>query len=253
MIKAVIADTERSGIEAIETMLSDLWPELVICGKAASGPEALHMIDKHRPQLAFLEVRLPEICGMQVARIIAGACQVVFTTNHAHYAVNAFDSGARDYLLKPLDRDRLQKAIHRVQRDLVVADRIGPAASTIGNMSPQTGASNGQRNHLQRICIQNGRRSRLVSVEEVHYFRSDHKYTAVIFQEDEALINKSIKSLMDELDPHRFWRIHRSTIVNVDRIESVSRSRTGRGVVRLKRRTETLTVSRPYLHLFRQM
>jgi DNA-binding LytR/AlgR family response regulator len=190
---------------------------------------------------------------MQVARIIAGECQVVFTTSHAHYAVNAFDSGARDYLLKPVERDRLQKAIHRLQRYLAVASSTGMPTDHIRKKAMQDDASNGQRNYLRWLCIQNGLRSKLVSVEEIYYFRADHKYTAVILQQDDALISKSIKSLVDELDPDRFWRIHRSTIVNVDQIETVTRSKTGRGVVRLKDRSEALTVSRPYLHLFKHM
>ncbi len=253
MIKAIIADNEECAMGRMESMLSDIWPDLVVCGKAESGPEALHMIKQHAPQLAFMEVRLPGICGMQVARMIPESCQVVFTTSNGRYAVNAFDGGVLDYLLKPVSRERLQKAIRRAKRQLAFSLNTPPP----GDGSPAEQGRNGRTpenmNCLQWICTQNGRRSRLIPVGQVCYFKADHKYTAVITREDENLINKSIKCLADELASDRFWRIHRATIVNVNQIQDVSRSRTGRGALRLKDRPEILTVSRPYLHLFKQM
>lgn len=252
MIKAIIADSEENAIGQMETLLADLWPELQVCGKAQSGPEALHLIECHKPQLAFMEVRLPGICGMQVARKVTGFCQVVFTTSYDHYAVNAFDGGALDYLLKPVDRERLQKAVVRAKKQLAVL----PSAKWQQDGSPaqpNDRTTSAKQNYLQWICAQSTQRSRLVAVDRVCYFKADHKYTSVITPEGEILINKSIKCLADELDPDRFWRIHRATIVNVSHIMEVSRSMTGRGTVRMKDREEILTVSRPYLHLFKHM
>jgi DNA-binding LytR/AlgR family response regulator len=253
MIKAIIADTENAAIGNIETLLDELWPELVICGCAGSGPEALQLIQRHKPQLAFLEVRLPGICGMQVARMVSSACQVVFTTGFDHYAVNAFDGGALDYLLKPVSRRRLQKAVQRAKQQLGYLPRTQLSEDGFSTTQPLDPLMLKKKNYLQWICTKNGVRSKLIDVARICYFKADHKYTAVITREGDSLINKPIKTLLDELDPSRFWQIHRSTIVNVTQIEAVSRSNTGRGAVQLKDRSEVLTVSRPYLHLFKQM
>jgi DNA-binding LytR/AlgR family response regulator len=253
MIKAIIADEEQA-IGQIESLLADLWPELEVCGRAETGPEALRLIEKHEPQLAILEVRLPGICGMQVARKITGICQVVFTTDFDHYAVNAFDSGALDYLLKPVSRERWQKAIQRAQRQLVSSAEVRSFPSHGSATLEQADSPVTQKHPFRQwICTQIGIRSKLIPVDQACYFQSDHKYTSVVTRESETLITKSIKCLAEELDPSKFWRIHRSTVVNVAQIAGVSRSSTGRGVLQLKDRPENLTVSRPYLHLFKQV
>ncbi len=238
----------------MESLLAELWPDLLVCGRAASGPEALHLIDKYNPQLAVLEVRLPGICGMQVARKISGTCQVVFTTSYEHYALNAFDSGALDYLLKPISRTRLQKAIRRAKRRLPLAGNVHSSGRRLPAQkhAPHDMTSD-KSDYLQWICPQNGRHSRLIAADEVCYFKADQKFTSVHTRQSESLINKSIKSLATELDPDRFWRIHRATIVNVSQIDHISRTKTGRGAIRLKDRSEVLIVSRPYLHLFKSM
>jgi DNA-binding LytR/AlgR family response regulator len=253
MLKAIIADQDADAVRLMKSLLTDLWPELLLCGEAGSGAEALDLVETHNPQLAFLEVRLPGICGMQVARRISDTCQVVFTTRYDHYAVNAFDSGALDYLLKPVDSQRLQKTIRRAKRQLSISDGVSP--SDKGQPAHARAQRLGMRkqNFLQWICTQNGHRSKVIPADRVCYFKADHKYTSIVTGDGEALINKSIKALVDELDPSRFWRIHRSTIVNVAQIEGIRRSRTGRGAVRLKNRSEILTISRPYLHLFKKM
>jgi DNA-binding LytR/AlgR family response regulator len=255
MIKAILADKEADAMEQMADLLAELWPELTVCGRAADGGEALHLIAKHNPQIAILEVRLPGICGMQVARRIAGGCQVVFTTSYEHYAVNAFDSGALDYLLKPVGRERLRLALRRAKRALSASFNAPspPGRSQSAQQLTDCGTAQNKRNYLQWLCTQNGRRSRLISADTVCYFKADQKFTAVFIREGETLINKSIKSLAEELDPDQFWRIHRSTIVNVSQIADVRRTKTGRGAVRLKDRLEVLTVSRPYLHLFKKM
>jgi DNA-binding LytR/AlgR family response regulator len=250
MIKAIIAD-EQQAIGQIEDLLAELWPELVICGRGTSGPEALALVRTHRPHLAIMEVRLPGFCGMQVARKIADSCHVVFTTNFDHYAANAFDSGALDYLLKPVSRERLQKAIHRAQRQLALSN---PVSFPGNSPQPQSDRSNSNRSEkIKWVCSLNRGRSKLIAVEKIYYFKADNKYTLVVTDDGETLINKTIKYLARGLDRKKFWRIHRSTIVNVEQIEKVSRTKTGRGAVQMKNRPEILTVSRPNLHLFKQM
>lgn len=253
MTKAIIAEPDTCAVRQMQSLLCELWPELEVCATATNGSEALQLIDSHAPHLVFLEVRLPGICGMQVARGITHRCQVVFTTHYDHYAVNAFESGALDYLLKPLDGDRLQKTILRAKKQLCIL----PEPPYRGIESPTRPRADRlsatKRNFLQWICAQNGRSSKFIPTDRVYYFKADHKYTSIITRDGEALINKSIKSLVDELDPIRFWRIHRSTIINVAQVAEVSRSKTGRGTIRLHDRPEVLTVSRPYLRLFKRM
>jgi DNA-binding LytR/AlgR family response regulator len=254
VVKAILADNEKDHMRQMESLLNELWPELAICGRATSGEDALQLIDAHEPQLAILEVRLPRTCGMQVARKISGRCQVVFTTSHEHYAVNAFDSGALDYLLKPVNRERLQTAIRRVKRALGLTDYVRlpkpkarPQQAGFHRLAPDN------PEYLQWLCIQHGRYTRIIAVDEVCYFKAQQKFTSVFTHEGESLINKSIKSLAAELDPDHFWRIHRGTIVNVSHIDYISRTQTGRGAIRLKGCPEVLIVSRAYLHLFKQM
>jgi DNA-binding LytR/AlgR family response regulator len=252
MIKAIIAD-EHQAVAQIEDLLAELWPELVVCGRGATGPEALALVDKHKPHLAIMEVRLPGFCGMQVARMIADSCQVVFTTNFDHYAANAFDSGALDYLLKPVTRERLKKAIQRAKRQLSLSNSGYLPGDKHLSRPPANRSASGNPENIQWVCSLNRGRSKLIAVEKVYYFKADNKYTLVVTDDGETLINKTIKFLADGLDCKKFWRIHRSTIVNVEHIDKVSRTKTGRGAIQLKNRPEILTVSRPHLHLFKQM
>jgi DNA-binding LytR/AlgR family response regulator len=242
-IKAIIADKEAHPIRQLELLLADLWPELTICGRANSGPEALQMIETHKPHLAFLDVRLHGICGMQVARKFAGTCAIVFVTAYERYAVNAFESGAVDYLIKPVDRRRLAKAVRRIQKW-----HLSRAAEHL-----VTGSLRQKQDYLQWILVQHGDGVLLLPVDEVRYFKAGDKYTLVITKDGESLIKKPIKELAAELNPDKFWRIHRGTIVNVAHVYKMSRSTTGRGVLNLKDCKDILTVSRPYIGLFKHM
>lgn len=242
-MKAIIADKKAHLIRQLELLLADLWPELTICGRADSGPAAAQMIETHRPHLAFLDVRLPGICGMQVARKFAGTCAIVFVTAYERYAVNAFESGAVDYLIKPVNRQRLAKAVKRIQKW-----HLSRAAEHLA-----TGSIRQKQDYLQWILVQHGDGVLLLPVDEVCYFKAGDKYTLVITKDGESLIKKPIKELAEELNPDKFWRIHRGTIVNVAHIYKMSRSTTGRGVLNLKDCEDILTVSRPYLGLFKHM
>jgi DNA-binding LytR/AlgR family response regulator len=196
---------------------------------------------------------MPGLTGMEVARKIAGACRVVFVTAYDEYAVEAFEKGALDYLLKPVTRERLEKTVKRLQEQ--IAARSQPSLDT-SELMERLLASLAERKspgYLRWIRVQHRDGLRLVPVEEVCYFQASDKYTLVVTKGGDSLIRKTIKELAVELDPHQFWQIHRGTIVNASCISQVGRSLTGRGVVRLKDRTETLTVSHRYMHVFKQM
>jgi DNA-binding LytR/AlgR family response regulator len=234
----------------LRARLSEVWPELVICGEAKNGREALDLIEKLRPHIAFLDIKMPGLTGMDVAEKIAGSCRIVFVTAYDEYAVEAFEKEAVDYLLKPVSKERLEKTVKRLKEDLATgaALPIEILQRLMIRLSREKGSGS-----LQYLRVQHGDGVRLVHVDDVIYFKAEDKYTTVITREGESLVRKPIKELAEELDPEKFWQIHRGSIVNVRFIARVSRSLTGKGVVKLKDRSETLTVSNRYLHLFKQM
>jgi len=252
-IKAIIADDEDQLRSYLKLRLFDVWPDLVICGEAGNGQEALELIDEFRPHIAFLDIRMPGLSGMEVAKKIADPCCVVFITAYDQYAVEAFENEAIDYILKPVTSERLKRTTDRLKRQ--IATTSGPPAD-LSKVVARIVASLPNKetpDYLQWIRAQQGEEIRLVPVEEVCYFKASDKYTMVITKDGESLIRKPIKELANELNPNKFWRIHRGTIVNAGYIARLSRSLTGRGVIRLKDRSETLMVSRSYIHIFRQM
>ncbi|HVN94884.1 MAG TPA: LytTR family DNA-binding domain-containing protein [Syntrophorhabdaceae bacterium] len=251
--KAIIADDEKELRTYLKSLLGEIWPELAICGEAKNGKEALALIETERPQIAFLDIRMPGVSGMDVASQIAGLCRIVFVTAFDQYAVEAFEREAVDYLLKPVSKDRLIQTVTRLKSQLDASSEPPKELAHVveelllklnGGVAPE---------FLRWIRTQHKESVRLIPVEEVDYFRAEDKYTIVMTKQGESLIKKSIKELAAELDPNQFWQIHRGIIVNVSRIDRVSRSLTGRGTLKLKERPELLTVSRNYLHLFKQM
>jgi len=251
--KAIIADDEKQLRIHLKSQLSDVWPELIICGEAENGKEALELIENYRPDIAFLDIKMPGLSGMEVAKRIARACRVVFITAYDKYAVEAFDNEAIDYLLKPVTLERLKKAVKRLQRQIAASSEPPSDLSEIVERAIARLYKKGTSGYLRWIRAQHGDGVRLIPVDDVYYFQASDKYTLLLTKEEELLIKKAIKELDDELDPSQFWRIHRGTIVNAHCITQVSRSLTGRGVVKLKDRPELLTVSRRYIHTFRQM
>jgi DNA-binding LytR/AlgR family response regulator len=251
--KAIIADDEKELRTYLMSLLSEVWPELTICGEAKNGKEALQLVESLRPDVAFLDIKMPGLSGMDVARRIAGLCRIVFVTAFDQYAVEAFEREAVDYLLKPVSKERLIQTVQRIKDQLSSSaeppERLAEIVEQI--LSKLSGRE--EANFLRWIKAQHKDSIRLIPVEEADYFKAEDKYTLVITKEGESLIKKSIKELAQELDPSQFWQIHRGTIVNVSKIEKVSRSLTGRGILKLKGRPELLTVSRNYLHLFKQM
>ncbi len=254
MIKAIVADDEKELRSYLKTLLAEVWPELEIAGEAANGSEALEMVDTHAAQIAFLDIKMPGLSGLEVAGKIAKACHVVFVTAYDDYAVEAFEREAVDYLVKPVTKKRLLQTVGRLKNRLQASLAPPPGTSEIlAEILARLEGKPDAAGRLQWIRTQHKDSVRLISVDDVDYFHADEKYTLVATPAGESLIKKSIKELACELDPQKFWQIHRATIVNVSRIENIVRSLTGRGILKLKNRKETLPVSRQYLHLFKQM
>jgi DNA-binding LytR/AlgR family response regulator len=240
MPTAIIADDERLMRDLLRTRLSQVWPELEIVGEAKNGDEAVQLVSALRPDLTFLDIRMPGKTGMEAARDIGGASQVVFVTAYDQYAVEAFERGAVDYVLKP---PAAQASGSANVSDTVTA-MLSQLAEKIAAPKPK---------YLQWIQASIGQDLRMIPVEEILFFRSDEKYTCVQTDKFEALIRKPVRDLADELDPSLFWQIHRATLVNVNAIEGVTRDIRGRHLVLIKGRPDKLEVSRSFLHLFKQM
>ena len=249
-VKAIIADDEAPLRESLRARFSEVWPELIICGEGKNGKEALALVEQHRPHIAFLDIKMPGMTGMEVAERVSDKCRVVFVTAYDEYAVDAFEKEAVDYLLKPVTKERLAKTVRRLKEGLETGATV--SAEILHRLVVRLSREEGS-GRLQYVRVQHGDGVRLVPVDEVIYFKAEDKYTTVITREGESLIRKSIKELAEELDSEKFWQIHRGTIVNVRSIARVSRSLTGKGVVKLKDRHETLPVSNRYMPLFKQM
>ena len=247
-LKAVIAEDEPVLRAELRDTLAKLWPELDVCAEAGDGIAALREIAAHAPDVLFLDIQMPGLSGLEVAKFASGRCHVVFVTAYDQYAVAAFEQGAVDYVLKPFSALRLATAVERLK---------GKTASAPANLEGllRTLADNGtaRKAFLRWVTASQGNELRLITVEEILYFRADNKYTLVATADKESLIRRPIKELIDELDPQVFWQIHRSTLVNVNAIAGVVRDIGGHLRVRVKGRKETLAVSEPYYGLFRQM
>jgi DNA-binding LytR/AlgR family response regulator len=245
---AVIAEDEPLLRRELKDALASLWPELVIVAEAEDGAQALAALDTHRPHVMFLDIAMPRMTGLEVARAASGRCHVVFVTAYDQYAVNAFEQGALDYVMKPFETARLATAVDRVRERLagVPANLEGLLASLIERTAPR-------KRFLRWITVAQGRSVRLIPVNDICYFQADNKYTLVVTPTTQSLINKTIRELLEELDPDTFLQVHRGTIVNVNAIAAVHRDLRGRCEVQLKGRSEALQVSASYAHLFRQM
>jgi DNA-binding LytR/AlgR family response regulator len=251
-LSAMIADDEPLLRERLASLLARLWPELRIVAHARNGREAIELFDEHLPKIVFLDVHMPGLNGIETAQAIARRAQIVFVTAYEQYAVQAFEQGALDYLVKPFDEARLADTVARLRARVAAppADGLSPVLETIAN---ELRSRSPPRSFLQWIKASVGSSVRLIPVDEVAYMRSDEKYTLVVWGGGEALIRKTIRELADELDPDRFVQIHRSAIVNLHQVSQVVRGLNETADVHLKGRREVLPVSRSYLHLFRQM
>jgi DNA-binding LytR/AlgR family response regulator len=245
---ALIAEDEPVLRAELREALASVWPELAICAEAEDGIAALHALETYRPDVLFLDIQMPGMSGLDVARQASGRCHVVFVTAYDQYAVAAFEQGAADYVMKPFSPARLATAVSRLRERMQQAP-----ANLDGLLKVLTDAAAGRKDYLRWITASQGDDLRLITVEEICYFKADNKYTVVVTATQESLIRRPIKELIDELDPNAFWQIHRGTVVNVNAIAGLQRDIGGHLRVKIKQRPETLAVSDPYAHLFRSM
>jgi len=280
-VRALIVDDEPLLRTHLAHHLAQLWPELEITGEARNGREAVDLVEQLRPDVVFLDVHMPGMNGVEAARLMGPDVMIVFVTAYEQYAVAAFEQGAIDYLVKPFDAERLGESVARLRRRVAERRRTNAAEAGLGQVTSLAGdvaegggplaklppddldavlsalagelrrrAPAGDR--LQWIRASVGQMIKLIPVDEVLYFRSDEKYTLVVWVGGEALIRKSIRELLDGLEPETFIQIHRSTIVNLRFVAQVLKGPNETAEVHLKGRPETLSVSRNHVHWFRQ-
>src|SRR5438477_51292 len=242
-VSAVIADDEPLLRAQLRSRLERLWPELAIVHEMSDGREIGAVVANHAPALFFLDIHMPGVNGLEAAREIGARAHVVFVTAYDQYAVEAFERGAVDYVLKPFNEERLALAVERLKARL---SEPPPSIDTlVRELAERLGGGRAPA-HLRWIKASVGPQVRLIPVEEVLFFQSDEKYTRVVTCDGEALIRKPIRELLEELDPARFWQVHRATIVNVDHIAGVRRGMKDTAELLLRDCPETLTVSRPF-------
>jgi DNA-binding LytR/AlgR family response regulator len=251
---AIVAEDETLLRSALVEQLRAAWPRLDIVAECADGASAVEALAGHQPDVAFLDIRMPGLTGLEVAAAAAQASartQIVFVTAYDQYAIDAFERGAIDYLLKPIAPERLAATVQRLQQRTGAADASALAAmlERLSIDLPRASASP----PLTWLTASTGRETKLILVDDVAYFHADNKYTTVVTADGEALLRKPIRELLAVLDPATFKQIHRSTIVNLKAIAGIVRDDSGKGTVRLKSRPETLTVSQPFMTLFRHM
>ncbi len=278
MTRALIADDERLMREQLRARLAEVWPELEIVAEAKNGLEAVAMTEEHHPDIVFLDIRMPGLTGIDAARQIAQlptldeakgwpGCEIVFITAYDQYAVEAFEQGVVDYVLKPAERERLQLTVQRVRQRMAEREQHSAQADD-GDEVPLAAHTPGMQQLLQRLAGQLNPQTppklqwiqatvrqaiQMIPIEDVLFFISDEKYTRVQTATVEALIRKPIKELVEEIDMNLFWQIHRSTLVNTKAIAGVSRDERGRQLVAVRGLTEKLEVSRSYSGLFKAM
>jgi DNA-binding LytR/AlgR family response regulator len=277
MTTALIADDERLLREQLRARLAEVWPGLEVVAEAKNGAEAVALTEKLRPEIVFLDIRMPGMTGIQAARAIAQlpvdddddddveavgtgkpwhGPEIVFITAYDQYAIEAFEQGVVDYVLKPAERDRLQVTVERLRKR--IAEREAGEAPDISGMQQllqklTTKMNPGAAPKLRWIQATVGASIQMIPVDDVLFFISDEKYTRVQTATIEALIRKPIKELVEELDADTFWQIHRSTLVNTRAIAGVTRDLRGRQLVAVRGNPEKLEVSRSYAGLFKGM
>ena len=268
MTRALLADDERLMREQLRVRLGEVWPDLEIVAEAKIGIEAVELTQQHHPDLVFLDIRMPGMTGIDAARQIAQlpthdeadgwpGCEIVFITAYDQYAIEAFEQGVADYVLKPAERERLGVTVSRIKQRLALrgTDEEPPAPhmqQLLHKLAAKLNPS-GTPPALKWIQATVGQAIQMIPIEDVLFFISDEKYTRVQTATIEALIRKPIKELVDEIDPDLFWQIHRSTLVNTHCIAGVTRDLRGRQIVSIKGSNEKLEVSRSYTHLFKGM
>ena len=249
---ALVADDETLLAADLKRRIETLWPELDIRAVCHDGVSALERLEAEKPDIAFLDIRMPGLTGLEVAARLDFPCQVVFVTAYDQYAVEAFEQAAVDYVLKPADDARLAKTVERLRRAVAAPSdsERSRLSSLLEKVSPRNTA---EPPPLKWIRASVGDSVRLVPVDEVRYFQAADKYTAVMTAAGELLIRTPIRELAGQLDPEVFWQVHRGTIVNAQFVTAARHDESGRVLLSVRDRPEQVTVSRAYAPLFRQM
>ncbi|MBO9686752.1 MAG: response regulator transcription factor [Mitsuaria chitosanitabida] len=264
---ALIADDEPHLARALAAQLEAVWPELRIVHVARNGQEAAERIAELQPDLAFLDIQMPGLTGLEVAQGIEGATRVIFVTAYDQYAVQAFEQEAIDYVLKPVEAERLGRTVERIRRALPTAAGAGSGVAAAGEseadarllaalrrlQSPAGAAGVSRPAPMRWVRATQGDVTHQVPVDQVMFFRADDKYTCVQTATTEYLIRTPIHELAAQLDGDRFWQVHRSTIVNLDHVAGTRRDELSRLFVRIRGHASELPVSRAYVHLFKAM
>ncbi|MCQ4166054.1 LytR/AlgR family response regulator transcription factor [Tahibacter harae] len=256
---ALIADDEPLLRKALGRLLAAAWPELEIVAQARNGREAVEQFERLRPDICFLDVHMPGLSGVEAAQHIGRRAHLVFVTAYDQYALQAFEHGALDYLMKPVETARLADTVARLQERLrAVAPPLADTEALLEALAAQLQKKAAAPAPLRWIRASVGQSLRLIAVEDIAFLRSDEKYTLIAWQGEggkpgEALIRTPLKELLTQLDPAQFAQVHRSVVVNLRAISHVVRGDNETADIHLRGRGEVLPVSRSYLHLFRQM
>jgi len=255
--RILIADDEPLLRESLTHLLAQAWPELDVVAQARNGREALASFEQLRPDVCFLDVHMPGMSGVEAAHEIGRRAHLVFVTAFDHYAVEAFAQGVLDYLVKPVEPQRLCETVARLKERLQAAQPATNTEALLRELAEQL-QRNAPAAPLRWIRAQVGPALRLIAVEDVDYMKSDTKYTVIAWRGDngqpsEALVRTALKDLTSQLDPTQFVQVHRSVVVNLRAVSQVTRGENETAYIHLKGRSEVLPVSRSFVHLFRQM
>jgi DNA-binding LytR/AlgR family response regulator len=247
IVTALIADDEAPLRHYLKRQLNKLWPQLSIIAEATNGLDALEAIKQHKPDIVFLDIRMPGLTGLQVAEQADTDSRIVFVTAFDHYAIEAFDKAAVDYLLKPVTDERLQTSVERLQKHM--GNTPPDLTQLLQNLSRQLQPA---EDRLEWLKVGRQDEITLLPIDEVDYFHATDKYTSVFSGGREWVIRTTLKELESKLDPHQFTRIHRSTIVRLESITRITRDIAGRYWIELQAYTKSLQVSRSYAGQFKQ-
>jgi len=246
---AIIAEDEAPQRLELRSLLAALWPELQVVAECADGLAALEMLEQHRPDVAFLDIRMPGVSGLEVARAVRAPCQVIFTTAYQEYALRAFDEGAVDYLLKPVTRERLALAIERVRGRLASGSHVD-ITSFIDLLQARLAPG---KSGIKWITATVGNSTKMFDIDDVLFFQAREKYTRVVTAGDEGHIRTPLKELLSALDSESFWQVHRSVIVRVGAILAVEKQDDGKLHISIRGHSDVLPVSSAFQHRFRGM
>ena len=251
MTTAIIADDEDLPRKELRRMLHKVWPELEILAECEHGAEALEAIHQEEPDIAFLDIRMPGMTGLDVAHAVKGRCHAVFTTAYDSHALDAFAAGAVDYLLKPISEIRLQEAVARLKERIASKQPVTDVSQLMSELDKRL--KNTAVERIRWISASVGDTIKMFPVEKILFFSSDEKYTRVVCADDEAHVRKPLKEIMDGLDPDIFWQVHRGTVVRADAITRAHRDELGKYTVELRGLQEKLKVSQAYAWRFKPM